>query len=750
MIIFLKTFFYICKNKINKTISKINIMIKKFFSVLIVFTIILNTNAKADGDDEGMWLPMLVQKLNMKKMQAMGLKLTAEDIYSVNQGSLKDAVIALDHGSCSGELVSAEGLFLTNHHCGYGEIQAHSTVEHDYLTDGFWAMSRKEELPNPGKTVSFLINVKDVTDKINAVVTDEMSEKEREAAIHKLSQKLEKEAIDNSKEWYEARVQSFFEGNNYYLFVYETFMDVRLVGAPPSSIGKYGADTDNWMWPRHTGDFSMFRIYCAPDGKPAEYSEDNVPYKPKKFFPVSIKGVKKNDFAMVMGYPGGTTRYMTSWGVENEMDVTNKIRIKLRGIKQEIMKKEMDDSDKVRIQYASKYSRSTNYYKYSIGQNNGLKALDVIGKKEKEEAEIESWINKKNKRKEKYAKALPTIKKSIKELKNSNIAKNYWIEAFWLGPEFIKTALRGYYGLQKAVGNEDAMKEFKEKSKKFFKDYYQPIDKAIFIAMCNAYKEDIQESDYPTFFETVKNDYEGDFSKYADYLYSTSIFVDEEKYNKFLDSPDLKVLGEDPAVVVANSVYSLYMGASAKTEDIAMEYGKGKRQYLAAKLEKEKNIPHYPDANSTMRFTYGSVGDYSPKDAVLYKHYTTLKGYMEKENVGSPKTDEFYVPQRLKDMYAKKDYGQYGIKKADGSKEMRVCFTTNNDITGGNSGSPVLNGNGELIGIAFDGNWEAMSGDIAFETELQKCINVDIRFVLFIIDKYAGASHLVKEMKIIK
>lgn len=725
-------------------------MIKKFLAVLVVFTIILNTNVKADGDDEGMWLPMLVQKLNMKKMQAMGLKLTAEDIYSVNQGSLKDAVIALDHGSCSGELVSPDGLFLTNHHCGYGEIQAHSTVEHDYLTEGFWAMSRKEELPNPGKTVSFLINVTDVTDKINAVLTEEMSEKERGAAIQKLSAKLEKEAVNNSKEWYEARVQSFFEGNNYYLFIYETFMDVRLVGAPPSSIGKYGADTDNWMWPRHTGDFSMFRIYCAPDGKPAEYSEDNVPFHPKKFFPVSIKGQKKGDFAMVMGYPGGTTRYMTSWGVKNEMDVTNKIRIKLRGIKQEIMKKEMDASDKVRIQYASKYSRSTNYYKYSIGQNNGLKALNVIGKKEKGEAELTSWINKKKKRKDKYADALPTIKKSVQELKDDNIAKNYWVEAFWLGPEFIKFALRGYYGLQKAVGNEDAMKSFKEKGKDFFKDYYQPIDKDVFVAMCKAYNEDVKESDHPTFFEKVKNDYSGDFSKYADYLYSKSVFVDEERYNKFLENPDLKALEEDPCVVVANSVYNLYMGSSVKTEELALEYEKGKRKYLAALLEKEKNVAHYPDANSTMRFTYGSVGDYSPKDAVIYKHYTTLKGYMEKENVGSPKTDEFYVPQRLKNLYAKKDFGQYGITKADGSKEMRVCFTTNNDITGGNSGSPVLNGNGELIGIAFDGNWEAMSGDIAFETELQKCINVDIRFVLFIIDKYAGASHLVKEMNIIK
>ncbi len=727
-------------------------MTKKFIAVFLVFLLILNTTTvKAGGDDEGMWLPLLVQKLNIKKMQAMGLKLTAEDIYSVNNGSLKDAVIALDHGSCTGELVSPDGLFLTNHHCGYGEIQAHSSVEHDYLTDGFWAMSRDEELPNPGKTVSFLISITDVTDKINAVINDKMSEKERELAIQKLAEKLEDEAVKNSgKDWYEARVQPFFEGNQFYLFIYETFKDIRLVGAPPSSIGKYGADTDNWMWPRHTGDFSMFRIYCAPDGKPAEYSEENVPFHPRKYFPVSLKGEDKGDFAMVMGYPGSTTRYMTSWGVKNEMDVTNAIRIKLRGIKQDIMKKEMDANDKVRIQYASKYSRSTNYYKYSIGQNKGLKALNVIAKKQAEEADITNWINKKKSRKEKYGEALPLIKKSITALKESDIARNYWIEAFWLGPEIIKTSLRGFYGIQQAGDKEDALKEIKENQKDFFKDFYMPIDKQLFVAMCKTYKEDIPEKYYPSFFEDVNKNYSGDFSKYADYVYANSVFVNEEKFNKIIEKPDMKALSEDPGVSIANSVYALYQSIKAETEDLHYDLQKGRRLYLAAILEKDKDTPHYPDANSTMRLTYGTVGDYSPKDAVIYKHYTTLKGYMEKENVGAPKTDEFYVPQKLKDLYNKKDYGQYGIINSKGEKEMRVCFTTNNDITGGNSGSPVINGNGELIGIAFDGNWEAMSGDIAFEPELQKCINVDIRFVLFVIDKYAGAKHLIKEMKIIK
>ncbi len=726
-------------------------MSKKILALFVVFSLIINTTVRADGDDEGMWLPLLVQKLNIKKMQAMGLKLSAEDIYSVNKSSLKDAVIALDHGSCTGELVSPDGLFLTNHHCGYGEIQAHSSVEHDYLTDGFWAMSRKEELPNPGKTVSFLISVTDVTKKVNAVVNDKMTEKERESAIRELSSKLEEQAVkDSGKDWYEARVQHFFEGNHYYLFIYETFKDVRLVGAPPSSIGKYGADTDNWVWPRHTGDFTIFRIYCAPDGKPAEYSEENVPFHPKKFFPVSIKGQEKGDYAMVMGYPGTTTRYKTSWGVEDEMNITNKIRIKLRGIKQEIMKKEMDANDKVRIQYASKYSRSSNYYKYSIGQNKGLKALNVIGQKEAEEKEITNWINKKRKRVQKYGEALPLIKKTTAELKEASVAQNYWIEAFWLGPEIIKTSLRGFYGIQRAGEDKEKLAEIKKAQKEFFKDFYMPIDKQVFIAMCKTYKKDIPEKYYPSFFEDVKKDYNGSFEKYADYLYANSIFVNSKKFNKMIEKPDMNALAEDPGVKLANSVYAFYMELNQKTEEAQYNLQKGRRLYLAAILEKDKNVARYPDANSTMRVTYGTVGDYSPKDAVLYKHYTTLKGYMEKEKPGAPKTDEFYVPQKLKDLYAKKDYGEYGITNAKGEKEMRVCFTSNNDITGGNSGSPVINGNGELIGVAFDGNWEAMSGDIAFETELQKCINVDIRFVLFIIDKYAGAKHLIDEMTIIK
>ncbi len=718
-------------------------MLKRFLSLLLVFALIQSTLLRAEGDDEGMWLPFLVQKLNMKKMQSMGLQLSAEDIYSVNHGSLKDAVIALDHGSCTGELVSAEGLFLTNHHCGYGEIQAHSSVKHDYLTDGFWAKTKSEELVNPDKTVSFLIRIEDVTDQINELLNDKMTEDEREAVIRKMSKELEDKAVGDTH--YEAKVQSFFKGNNFYLFVYETFLDVRLVGAPPSSIGKYGADTDNWMWPRHTGDFSMFRIYCAPDGTPAKYSEENVPYKPKHFFPISLKGYQKDDFAMVMGYPGSTTRYLSSWGVKQTMENENRIRIKLRGIKQEIMKKKMDASDKTRIQYATKYSHSTNYYKYSIGQNKGLKALNVIAKKQKLERELMLWIYSDQKRVDKYQDALPLLREAVQMNNEYDIVQNYWYECFWGGPEVIRSAWRESQDIAEALNDKDKAAELKEKKKEFFKDYDQSIDKDIFVAMMKVYKEDIDPAFYPDFFKAVDSLYGGDFRKYADDIYAKSIFSDEKRFNKFLKKGKKEELLADPMFVIANDVVAVIRTIYALSDEGDKKKSKGERLFVAALLEMEADKAHYPDANSTMRLTYGTVGDYKV-DGKQMPYFTTMDGYMKKEHKGAPKNDEFYVHQRLKDLYKKKDYGQYLAK--DG--KMHVCFTTNNDITGGNSGSPVINAKGELIGIAFDGNWEAMSGDIAFEPELQKCINVDIRFVLFIIDKYAGADNLIKEMTIVK
>ncbi len=720
-------------------------MIKRFLALITVFALLQSTLLRAEGDDEGMWLPFLVQKLNINKMQEMGCKLSAEDIYSVNKGSLKDAVIALDHGSCSGELVSAEGLFLTNHHCGYEEIQSHSTVEHDYLTDGFWAMTRAEELPNPAKTVSFLIRIEDVTEKVNALMTAGMTEDERNAIIEKVGKELSDAAIKGTH--YEASVESFFKGNNFYLFVYETFKDIRLVGAPPSSIGKYGADTDNWMWPRHTGDFSMFRIYCAPDGKPAEYSTENVPYKPKHYFPVSLKGIEKDDFAMVMGYPGSTTRYLNSWGVNQTMTNENAIRIKLRGMKQDIMTKSMDTSDKIRIQYASKYSRSSNYYKYSQGQNLGLKNLDVVTKKEIIEKELTKWIKADPKRKAEYGQALKLIKAAVKQNNVLNKANNYWLEAFWLGPEVIRFSWTSFRELSEYTSSKspDLKKTLEGKKAEFFKDFYQPIDKETFVAMMKTYQTDIPAEFHPSFFEIVKNEYNNDFQKYADDLYARSIFANEDLFDAFLKKPSSDVLRNDPAFEVANSVIAVYQLLSEKSEKFDADLAKGERLFVKALLEKEADKAHYPDANSTMRLTYGKVGDYMASGKQM-PFKTNMDEYIAKGKPTAPETDEFYVHQRLIDLYNAKDYGEYAEKNGT----MTVCFTTNNDITGGNSGSPVINGNGELIGIAFDGNWEAMSGDIAYEPNLQKCINVDIRFVLFIIDKYAGASHLVNEMNIVR
>lgn len=545
-------------------------MIKKLLAFLLIFAVIAGNTISAHNEDEGMWLPFLVQKLNIKKMQKMGCKLSAEEIYSINNGSLKDAVIALDHGSCTGELVSADGLVFTNHHCGYGEIQAHSSVEHDYLTDGFWAYSRDQELVNPDKTVSFLISIEDVTDKVNAKLTAAMTEEERDNMIQKVSKDLQDEAVKNSKSWYEAKVEPFFKGNNFYLFVYETYKDIRLVGAPPSSIGKYGADTDNWMWPRHTGDFSIFRIYCAPDGSPAAYSDKNVPYHPKHFLPISLKGIKKNDFAMIMGYPGTTNRYMTSWGVQQTMDNENAIRIKLRGMKQEIMKADMDANPAIRIMYASKYSISTNYYKYSIGQNNGLKNLNVIAKKQAEEKEIGDWINKNKKRKELYGDALSLIQQAVKDGDKYDKVKNYWFEAFYLGPEVVKFAFQTSRGLADPTALE-------AKAAEFFKDFNLPTDKKIFVAMSKTYKADIDPEFYPDYFKDVDQNYGGSFERYADSLYSKSIFTNKTRYAEFLKNPTRDALQKDLGMQFAISTIKIYQGLYSQTAEIDSRLNKGER-----------------------------------------------------------------------------------------------------------------------------------------------------------------------------
>lgn len=713
----------------------------KLILLLIVFSI---GSAVAD---EGMWLPSLIQKLNINTMQEMGCELSAEDIYSINHASLKDAVVALDHGSCTAELVSNDGLLLTNHHCGFGEIQSHSSVEHDYLKDGFWAMSREEELPNPGKSVTFLIRVEDVTDKVLADVTDDMSEDERSGKINEVAEQLEREAKGDTH--YEVYVRNFFNGNQYFLFVTETFRDVRLVGAPPQALGKFGGDTDNWMWPRHTNDFSMFRVYCGPDGKPAEYSEDNVPYHPKHFLPISLKGVEEGDFAMVFGYPGRTSRYKTSYGIEYTINGTNTARINVREKKLEIIADYMATSQKAKIQYASKHARSANYYKNAIGQNEALAKLHVVDQKKALEDEFTSWVNANQSRKEKYGEALQLIQDYYSDVE-ADKARDYMAEALLRGPEIFMFAYRARALadlLETPETNKAGIDRITERMKSsldgYFKDYDAATDEKIAAALMKIYAEKNSKEYQPAFFNEIQKKYKGDYQKYADKMFRKSVFDNKEELTAFLDNPTLKVLKKDMAFQAAKSIFEKYREISKQIGAKADELQKGQRLFVAGLMEMQPDKKFYPDANSTMRLTYGKVMSYEPRDGVIYKYYTTTDGYLQKEIPGDY---EFDVPPHMKELLLDEDYGQY----ADEDGKLHTAFITNNDITGGNSGSPVINGKGELIGIAFDGNWEAMSGDLAFEPNLQRCINVDIRFVLWVIDVYAGADHLIDEMEIIK
>ncbi len=722
-------------------------MIKKSFIILFSLLMIFSSSIKAD---EGMWLLSLIGK-NYAQMKAEGLRLTADDIYNINHASLKDAIVGLSSDRmpfgffCSGEIISSQGLVITNHHCGYESIQEHSTVEHDYLKDGFWAMSKDQELTNEGMMMSRLVKMEDVTSKVLAAVNDTMDEATREAAIKKAMKKIEKDAAKDSE--YGTSVKSMFDNNQFFLFYYETFKDIRLVGAPPSAIGKFGGDTDNWMWPRHTGDFSMFRIYTGPDGKPAKYSKDNIPYKPVKFLPISLKGEKKGDFAMVMGFPGSTDRYLTSYGIEQALEITNPAVVRIRTKKLDIMKEDMASSDAIRIKYASKYAQTANYWKYYQGQSRGLKRLHVYDKKKALEDRFDKWVNQNPERKAKYGDALDLIEKYYQSDKEQALAKQYLFEAILQGGEIILFPLqfRELKGvLKNSPDNKELINTFieqaKKSSKKYFKDYNEATDKKIFAALLEMYYKDVPKDYHLDIFKTVEKKFKGDFNKYADYIYKKSIYANKEKFDAFLAKPSSKVMEKDPLNEITKEVIQLYYKLQG-SEDI--NFNKGKRLYMAGLMEMQKDKLFYPNANSTERLTFGTVGDYNPADAVHYNYFTTLKGVMEKED---PKNDEFIVPAKLKELYKNKDYGQY----ADADGTMHVCFTTNNDITGGNSGSVVINGNGEMIGTAFDGNWEAMSGDIAFEPKLQKCINVDVRYVLFIIDKYAGAHNLIKEMTIIK
>ena len=691
-----------------------------------------------------MWLPSLVGKLNIDKMHAMGLRLTAEDIYSINHSSLKDAVVALDRGSCTAEIVSADGLLLTNHHCGFNEIQKHSSVEHDYLRDGFWAASHDQELPNPGKSVTFLVRMEDVTERVMKGISDTMSGSSRLDKMNKAISEIEKEAKGTTA--YETRVRSLFESNTWYLFVTETFRDIRLVGTPPQSIGKFGGESDNWMWPRHTGDFSMFRIYCSPEGKPADYAKTNVPYHPRHHLPISLKGVQMNDYTMILGYPGRTNRYMTSFGLKNTMDIVNTIRVKTRGAKLDIIFDYMARGDKNRLQYAAKFAGSSNYYKYSIGQNKGLNALKVMEQKQAIEKDFTAWVNADAGRKARYGAVLSTISGSYNSV-DEKIASEYSREALMGGAEIFRFAQRAIFLHEELKGNDKARiktatDRLSTSLDRFYKDYDAETDEKIAAVLTKMYAENVAAKYQPAIFETVKKKFKGDFTAYAASMYKKSIFPNQQKLEAFLKNPSLKVLDKDPVYQAMLSISEINSLIDSDYNNSTKGLDNARKLFVAGLNEMNKDKITYPDANSSMRLTYGKVGDYNPRDGVHYNYFTTLKGYAEKGIAGDA---DFDFPKKLIDMYHAGDYGRYADK--DGT--LHTCFTSNNDITGGNSGSPVMNASGELIGIAFDGNWEAMSGDIAYEAELQKCINVDIRFVLWTIDKYAGAKHLVDEMTIV-
>ena len=713
---------------------------------LLILTLALVFSLNYVRADEGMWLLTMLQSENYQKMQEMGLELSPEQIYSINNSSLKDAIGALDGGSCTAELVSAEGLLLTNHHCGYDEIQNHSSIENNYLKNGFWAMSKADELPNPGKTITFVVRIEDVTDKVLPYLSNDLSLDQRADSVSSLSQKMIEDATKGTH--YSAYVRDFYNGNKYILFVNETFRDVRLVGAPPESIGKFGHDTDNWMWPRHTGDFAMFRVYTGPNGEPADYSPDNIPLKSKHFLPVSMNGYKKGDYAMILGFPGTTNRYMTSYEVNELLEIEHPNRIKIRGIKQEIMKEDMLSSEEIKIMYSAKYSQSSNYWKYSIGQTKGLNDLDVVGRKEKLENDFTNWVNKDDQRKEKYGNTLNLIKEGVEGRKDLAHSSQYLFECMYQGMETVQMGNSVRFMLQELSSEEpnfemiERISSFvKNNAEEFYNEYHMPTDKKITRAMLKLMIEDVPDQYLPVAVKEVKNKYGvSKLDKYIDKYFSKSILTSKEKLFAFLDDPKLKTLQKDPGIDMTMSFIESYFGYDAMSASADAKVEQGARLWIMGQMEMNPDTKYYPDANSTLRLTYGEVGDYKPKDAVYYSYFTTTDGIIEKEDPTNP---EFVVSEKLSKMIAEKDFGRY-----DTEGVLNVCFTTNNDITGGNSGSPVINGKGELIGIAFDGNWESMSGDVAFEPELQKCINVDIRFVLFVIDEYAGAGHLVDEMKV--
>ena len=698
-------------------------------TVTLTLGIFAETTASAD---EGMWLPSLISE-RIGDMQSKGFRLSADDIYSVNQASLKDAVVLFGRG-CTGEVVSAEGLLLTNHHCGYSQIQKHSSVEHDYLRDGFWALTRNEELPNKGLTVSFLERMEDVTSRVIEGVTPALTETKRDSIVKANTVRLVKEATSEGR-GLRATVESLYYGNQYFLFLYREYSDVRLVGAPPSSIGKFGGDTDNWMWPRHTGDFSIFRIYADKDNNPAEYSEDNVPYTPKKFFKISLGGVQEVDFTFVYGFPGRTQEYIMSEGVRYVSEVSDPAKIALRTMRLDIQRKYMSQSQKVRIQYSSKNASVANAWKKWQGEMKGINRLGTVEAKREYEKRFAEWAAGTE-----YSTILPRLDSLYRALEPYTFAKEYYSETA-ATVELCRFAASVAQEIARG-DNESAA----SMSEAFFKDYCLSIDKESFVATMSAFVKDVPAEFHPEYMEGELARY-GSVGKWADALFGESVFADAEKVAK-LDAADSLVMRYDPAVRFANEFRKwygsdVYPYERRLNQEITLLY----RDYMRGQMAFEPEKSFFPDANLTLRVAYGSVCGYSPADGVYYEPVSTLEGIMQKDN---PEIFDYNIPQRLRDIYAAKDYGKWAITTANGKKTVPVCFIATNHTSGGNSGSPVINKDGNLIGLNFDRVWEGTMSDIVFDPDYCRNISLDIRYVLFTIDKLAGADHLLKEMVFVK
>ena len=712
---------------------------------------LLATFTLAGHADEGMWMLTDLKKQNAAVMYDLGLDISIDKVYSPDSISLKDAVVHFG-GGCTGEVISSEGLVLTNHHCGYGYIQQHSSVEHDYLTDGFWAMTREQELPCSGLTITFIDKIMDVT----SYVKDRLEKDEDPEGLNylspsylsKVAERFAKEEKIKTDEFTVLELKPFYGANKYYLFVKTVYKDIRMVGAPPSSIGKFGADTDNWMWPRHCGDFSIFRIYASKDGKPANYSADNVPLKVKKHIPINLKGVKEGDFTFVMGFPGQNWRYMISDEVEERMQTTNFMRDTVRGVRLRVLGEEMAKDNKTRIQYAAKYASSANYWKNAIGMNEGLVRLKVLDKKKAQQERLLEYGRETGNNS--YKEAFDAIRSIVAKRRNAVYHQQAIYEALMLGTEFSK--IPDTEALRTALENNDkkAVKEavtnLKNASEKFFnKDYSTEVDRKVSKQLIALYSKLVPSEQHISIFKQINEKFGGNTDAFVDACFSKSIFRSKEAFDNFLKKPDARTLREDLMVMYAQSVKDGYKATSDAMKAETNAYNLAHKTWVAGMLElKEKEgTPIYPDANSTLRLTYGKIGSYEPADGKEYLYYTTLKGVMEKEDPDNP---EFVVPAKLKELYENKDFGQYAMP--DG--RMPICFATATDNTGGNSGSPVFNSKGELIGTGFDRNYEGLTGDIAYNPQLQRAACVDIRYTLFIIDKFAGAGHLIDEMTIIK